>query len=160
MITIRRTMRADALHHVEPLDALLFEGERYAHEFIIGPGAADFTGFDVTARFCRADGQDVAVGGVLAQGAADIVLTPGCYAVPGAYRLYIYVTRTENAGQSNERTTTVCVYAFIGTVAATTGPNGVAGDNAPIIESLSQESRIAALEQRVTALEGQVFQPV
>lgn len=154
MITIRRVMRTDALHNIENLTALLFEGESCAHDFIIEPGAADFTGFDVTARFVRADGQNVAIEGELTEGCADVTLTPSCYAMPGVFNLFIYVTMTENEGASNEKTTTVCVYAFKGSVCATVGENGTAGGTEPIIEAYSQENRISALEARVTALEG------
>ena len=156
MITITRTMRADALHNVEPLGAMLFVGEANAHMFVVAPPeGVSFTGYDVTARFNCANGQNVAPGGWLDQdGSAAVVLTPACYTVEGAFKLFMFITKTENAGQENEKTTTVCVYAWSGTVMGTLGPNGSVGEAAaPIIEAYP-DARISALEARVTALEG------
>ena len=129
MIDIKRTMIANAPQQIEDMSILLFEGEVYAHRFLIAPlPGISFSGCEVTARFVRADHQNVAVGGsVSSQGEACVVLTPACYAVPGYYKLFIYVV-------SNEET--VCVYACTGPVQATVGANGSAGEiPEPIIES-------------------------
>ena len=129
MIDIKRTMIANAPQQIEDMSILLFEGEAYAHRFLIAPPPGiSFSGCEVTARFVRADHQNVAVGGsVSSQGEACVVLTPACYAVPGYYKLFIYVV-------SNQET--VCVYACTGPVQATVGANGSAGEiPEPIIES-------------------------
>ena len=128
MILIERTMRTDALRQVEQLGKLLFEGEENAHEFVISPAAGiSFSGYEVTARFVRADGQNVAPGGTVTGGSASVVLTPACYAVPGGFSLYIYLVGVSE---------TVCIYACAGQVIATVGANGTAGEvPEPIIES-------------------------
>lgn len=123
MIKIERTMRADALRTVELLGQLLFAGESCAHEFIIAPAEGlSFEGCGVVARFAPADGQTLEILGSLDEdGSADVILPAACYAAAGAFRLTIYVTRTENAGEENEKTTTVCVYACAGSVIETSG---------------------------------------
>ena len=128
MITIERTMSVNALREVEQLGKLLFEGEQNAHMFLIQPtGGISFSGYEVTARFVRADGQNVAVGGALDGTRARVVLTPSCYAVAGLFQLFIYVVSSAE---------TVCVYACAGQVIATVGANGTAGEvPEPIIES-------------------------
>ena len=127
MIQINRTMRPDALQHIEELSAILFEGEQNAHQFIIAPAeGVSFSGYSVTARFVRADGQNVAPGGELVSGSASVVLTPSCYAVAGRFKLFIYVVSASE---------TVCVYACAGTVVQTVGANGTAGSVTPIIEA-------------------------
>ena len=129
MITIERAMRAQALRQVEALSVLLFEGEVAAHEFVIAPETGmDFTGCAVTARFVRADGQNVAINGTLTDGSACVTLTASCYASPGAYKLFIYVT------DANE---TVCVYACAGQVLSTVGANGTAGGAESIIDPVA-----------------------
>ena len=128
MITIERTMSVNALREVEQLGKLLFEGEQNAHMFLIRPtDGISFSGYEVTARFVRADGQNVAVGGALDGTRARVVLTPSCYAVAGLFQLFIYVVSESE---------TVCIYACAGQVIATVGANGTAGEvPEPIIES-------------------------
>ena len=128
MIDIIRQMRPNPFTHMEDLPVILFEGEQFAHRFRILPMAGvSFDGYQVTARFIRADGQEVAPGGTVTDGAAQVVLTPACYAVPGNFKFFIYVVSESE---------TVCVYACAGNVQATVGRNGQAADPSdPIIES-------------------------
>lgn len=124
--TVSRTMAVGSMVHPEYLNILLFEGEIAAHEFVIAPETGlDFTGYAVTARFVRADGQNVAINGTLTDGNACVTLTASCYASPGAYKLFIYVT------DANE---TVCVYACAGQVLSTIGANGTASGAESIID--------------------------
>lgn len=156
MIIIERTMTAAPLRDVEALAVLLFEGEQNAHQFKINPPERiTFSGYAVTARMIRSDQTDVAVTGWLdAHGRANIVLTPGCYAVPGNYRLFIYV---KNPTEGDEKT--VCIYACTGTVVPTVGKNGPAPATPEIIETYP-EGALDALAERVTAVEsGSAFMP-
>lgn len=124
--TVSRTMAVGSMVQPECLNILLFEGEIAAHEFVIAPETGlDFTGYAVTARFVRADGQNVAINGTLTDGNACVTLTASCYASPGAYKLFIYVT------DANE---TVCVYACAGQVLSTIGANGTASGAESIID--------------------------
>lgn len=156
MIIIERTMTAAPLRDVEALAVLLFEGEQNAHQFKINPPERiTFSGYAVTARMIRSNQTDVAVTGWLdAHGRANIVLTPGCYAVPGNYRLFIYV---KNPTEGDEKT--VCIYACTGTVVPTVGKNGPAPATPEIIETYP-EGALDALAERVTAVEsGSAFMP-
>lgn len=156
MIIIERTMTAAPLRDVEALAVLLFEGEQNAHQFRINPPERiTFAGYAVTARMIRSDQTDVAVTGWLdAHGRANIVLTPGCYAVPGNYRFFIYV---KDPTEGDEKT--VCIYACTGTVVPTVGKNGPAPATPEIIETYP-EGALDALAERVTAVEsGSAFMP-
>lgn len=140
MITINRVMNPNPLNQMEQLPVLLFEGEVNAHRFIIEPMAGmSFTGYDVTARFVRADQQSVAPEASLEDGNACVILSPSCYAVGGPYKLYIYI---ENDSE------TICVYACSGIVVSTVGANGQAGDvTTPIIDQYSSEDLAAHFPQ-------------
>ena len=144
-------MKSDALRNVESLPYLFFEGESNAHTFVIEPDGVSFDGYSVTARYLRADDQLVAITGALVGGSAEIVLPASCYAVQGRFTLFIYVSKTENAGEVNETTTTVCVYACKGWVTNTVNAE-TAGDTEPIIEPYPTD----ALAERVAALEALV----
>lgn len=128
MITIDRTMSSAPLRDIEALPVLLFEGERYAHKFVIHPATGiAFAGMAVTARFITADETEeeiVAPGGQVVDGAAVVTLTPACYTVPGHFKFFIYVTDANR---------TVCVYACTGVVIPTVGANGTAGTSAGVI---------------------------
>lgn len=104
MIELVRTMRADALRNIESPVCLFFEGENNAHKFIIEPlSGISFSGCSVTARFVRADGNQVAFNGALdASGNATVTLPAACYGVVGAFTLFIFVVDEDR---------TVCVYA-------------------------------------------------
>ena len=128
MITIDRTMSSAPLRDIEALPVLLFEGERYAHKFVVHPAPGiTFAGMAVTARFITADETEeeiVAPGGQVVDGAAVVTLTPACYTVPGHFKFFIYVTDANR---------TVCVYACTGVVIPTVGANGTAGTSAGVI---------------------------
>lgn len=121
-------MTAAPLRDIEALPVLLFEGERYAHKFVVHPAPGiTFAGMAVTARFITADETEeeiVAPGGQVVDGAAVVTLTPACYTVPGHFKFYIYV---------KDNTKTVCVYACTGVVIPTVGANGTAGTSAGVI---------------------------
>lgn len=121
-------MTAAPLRDIEALPVLLFEGERYAHKFVVHPApGVTFAGMAVTARFITADETEeeiVAPGGQVVDGAAVVTLTPACYTVPGHFKFFIYVT---------DSTKTVCVYACTGVVIPTVGANGTAGTSAGVI---------------------------
>lgn len=121
-------MSSAPLRDIEALPVLLFEGERYAHKFVVHPAPGiTFAGMAVTARFITADETEeeiVAPGGQVVDGAAVVTLTPACYTVPGHFKFFIYVT---------DNTKTVCVYACTGVVIPTVGANGTAGTSAGVI---------------------------
>ena len=121
-------MSSAHLRDIEALPVLLFEGERYAHKFVIHPAPGiTFAGMAVTARFITADETEeeiVAPGGQVVDGAAVVTLTPACYTVPGHFKFFIYVTDANR---------TVCVYACTGVVIPTVGANGTAGTSAGVI---------------------------
>lgn len=152
MLTIQRTASANPLVNIEALAILLFEGEINAHQFQISPPErVSYAGHSVRANFIRSDQKEVPVNGWLdGQGRANVVLTKSCYAVPGNYRLFIYVEGDEK---------TVCVYACTGTVVPTVGKNGPAPET-PNIPETYPEGALDALEERVTAVEsGSAFMP-
>lgn len=156
MIIIERTMTAAPLRDVEALPVLLFEGEINAHQFRISPPERiSFAGHSVTARMIRADQTEVGITGWLDQrGRANIVLTAGCYVVPGSYKLFIYVVYPTEGDEM-----TVCVYACTGSVIPTVGENGPAPAAPTIIETYT-EGALAALEARIAAVEtGEAFMP-
>lgn len=126
MITITRPAFTEA-RQPEELAGPLFQGEVNAHKIVIENAPAG----TVTVRFVRADGQDVALDGWMEDGKACAVLTAGCYAVSGSFRLYIFVIREEE---------TSCIYAFSGRVEQTAGANGGAGVIPPIVESYPDEA--------------------
>ena len=121
-------MSSAPLRDIEALPVLLFEGERYAHKFVVHPAPGiTFAGMAVTARFITADETEeeiIAPGGQVVDGAAVVTLTPACYTVPGHFKFFIYVT---------DNTKTVCVYACTGVVIPTVGANGTAGTSAGVI---------------------------
>lgn len=126
MIIIERTMSATPLRDVEALPVLLFEGERYAHQFRISPPPwASFDGHQITSRFIRNDRENIAPDGVLLDGTAVVTLTPSCYDAPGAFKFFIYAVSDSE---------TVCIYACAGNVEATVGENGPAPEASVIIE--------------------------
>ena len=156
MIIIERTMTAAPLRDVEALPVLFFEGEVNAHQFQINPPERiSFAGHSVTARMIRADHTEVGITGWLDQrGRANIVLTKGCYIVPGSYKLFIYVVDPTEGDEM-----TVCVYACTGSVIPTVGENGPAPAAPTIIETYT-EGALAALEARIAAVEtGEAFMP-
>lgn len=156
MIIIERTMTAAPLRDVEALPVLFFEGEVNAHQFQINPPERiSFAGHSVTARMIRADQTEVGITGWLDQrGRANIVLTKGCYVVPGSYKLFIYVVDPTEGDEM-----TVCVYACTGSVIPTVGENGPAPAAPTIIETYP-EGALSALEARIAAVEtGEAFMP-
>lgn len=137
MITITREA-FDTLRQPEQLAGPLFQGEVNAHRFMITGAPAG----EVTARFLRPDGRDVSVDGWTEDGSACVVLTAGCYAVSGDFRLNIFAS----AGGE-----TRCLYACTGRVEPTAGANGGAGDTRPIIEHYPDQA-IAELREELAAL--------
>lgn len=149
MITIERPMNRRAFLQVEPMPALMFEGERFAHKFVISPEEeGGFAGCSVTARMMLPDGENVAVeGGLDVSGNACVVLTPACYAVPGKVVLSIYTVSGEE---------TVCVYSCTGFVIPTLGRKGNAEEPAaPIVEAYTDPA-IAEIRQQIAALQAAV----
>ena len=137
MITITREA-FDSLRQPEQLAGPLFQGEVNAHRFVITGAPAG----EITARFLRPDGRDVSVDGWTEDGSACVVLTAGCYAVSGDFRLNIF------ASANGE---TRCLYACTGRVEPTAGANGGAGDAGPIIEHYPDQA-IAELREELAAL--------
>lgn len=103
MITIERTMSADALRRLDDPGVLLFQGESNAHTFLTHPAPGVTFSGTITSRFIRADGSQVAWNGSITGGDSVVVLPAECYNVPGVCELYIYDVVDED--------TTVCVYA-------------------------------------------------
>jgi len=156
LIIIERAMTDAPLRDVEALPVLLFEGEVNAHQFrIVPPDPVSFADMAVTARVIRADQQEVAITGWLDErGRANIVLTAGCYVIPGNYKLFMYAVQS---AEGNEKT--VCIYACTGTVIDTVGANGAAPEPPEIIETYG-DGEIEALEARIAAVEtGDAFMP-
>jgi hypothetical protein len=144
MIEIVRTMNHNALQEVQPIKALLFEGESNAHKIIIQPtGGVSFTGHTVEARFVRPDESQVTINGSLVDGNAVVTLPGGCYIKAGRFKVSIFVKKAAD-------NISVCVYSAYGTIQPTTG-NGTVGSTTVTVETSDQ--RISALEARVTALE-------
>lgn len=137
MITITREA-FDKLRQPEQLAGPLFQGEVNAHRFVITGAPAG----EITARFLRPDGRDVSVDGWTEDGSACVVLTAGCYAVSGDFRLNIFAS----AGGE-----TRCLYACTGRVEPTAGANGGAGDAGPIIEHYPDQA-IVELREEIAAL--------
>ena len=120
MITIERVMYPEAVRKPEACPVLLFEGEQNAHRFLISPGpGVSFGGCSVTAEFISSDGQTAAPSAGLLDGKAAVTLTQACYAVPGPFRLLIYVSGGDR---------TVCAYACDGSVLASVGRSGAASE--------------------------------
>lgn len=129
VIEIERTRSLDVTFPPEQLYGAIYGGERNAHKFIITSTRNDaeitLSG-TVTARFLRADNVDVALEGTIEGGKACVTLGDECYAVPGRYKLAIFVT---------SGTETLCVYAAIGNSDRTAGSSTV--DGGEIIESVA-----------------------
>ena len=146
MITIERTMNRRSLLEVETLPVMLFEGERFAHKFIITPDTEDgFSGYSVTGRMMLSDGQNVAVEGWIdADGKACAVLTPACYAVPGRYQWSLFAVSDVE---------TICVYSCRGMISPTLGRKGAAAEpTEPIVEAYTDPA-IAELREQIAALQ-------
>lgn len=129
VIEIERTRSLDTPFAPEQLYGAIYGGERNAHKFIITgtrDGAEITLSGTVTAKFLRADNVDVALTGTIEGGKACVTLGDECYAVPGRYKLAIFVT---------SGTETLCVYAAIGNSDRTAGSSTVDGGN--IIPSVS-----------------------
>ena len=129
VIEIERTRSLDTPFAPEQLYGAIYGGERNAHKFIITgtrDGAEITLSGTVTAKFLRADNVDVALTGTIEGGKACVTLGDECYAVPGRYKLAIFVT---------SGTETLCVYAAIGNSDSTAGSSTVDGGN--IIPSVS-----------------------
>ena len=129
VIEIERTRSLDEQFPPEQLYGAIYGGERNAHKFIITStrdGAEIALSGTVTARFLRADNVDVALEGTIEDGKACVTLGDECYAVPGRYKLAIFVT---------SGTETLCVYAAIGNSDRTAGSSTV--DGGEIIESVA-----------------------
>lgn len=147
MITIERTMSADALRRLDDPGVLLFQGEAQAHTFIIHPAAdVDFSGA-ITSRFIRADGSQVAWNGSITGGDAVVVLPAECYNVPGVFELYIYDVVDED--------TTVCVYACRSQVVNTV--SGKTVDDEDVIITIPTADDVAYSGEYTPA--GSVSQP-
>lgn len=128
MIIIEATMRPDALRRVEPMAALLFQGEVNAHQIRVRPVAGvDFSGKSIVAKFLRADGERVEPQGTVdaTTGKAVLTLTSGCYAAFGVFKLFIF------AADANE---TVCIYSCTGEVIRTQGTGTAADPATPIVQ--------------------------
>lgn len=111
---IRRTWKQGGLVNIEDLRGSAFQAEDGGHTFLISGvdengDTIPFTG-SVGAVFLRADGTDVAITGIIANGIASVTLTDECYDVPGRFGLTIYVTDSPQK---------VAVYAAVGSVSRT-----------------------------------------
>lgn len=157
MITIERTMNRRSLLEVETLPVMLFEGERFAHQFIVTPDTeGGFSGYSVTGRMMLSDGQNVAVEGWIdADGKACAVLTPACYAVPGRYQWSLFAVSDVE---------TICVYSCRGIISPTLGRKGAAAEpTEPIVEAYTDPAiaelreQIAALQEAVAAIQPSPF---
>lgn len=157
MITIERTMNRRSLLEVETLPVMLFEGERFAHKFIITPDTeGGFSGYSVTGRMMLSDGKNVAVEGWIdADGKACAVLTPACYAVPGRYQWSLFAVSDVE---------TICVYSCRGIISPTLGRKGAAAEpTEPIVEAYTDPAiaelreQIAALQEAVAAIQHSPF---
>ena len=111
---IKRTWDQSKLVSIEDLTGFAFQDESDGHTFEIG--GVDGTGEPVSLTgtvsgvFRRPDNADVALVGSLEDGKAIVTLSEGCYAVPGAAALTVFVTSDDHK---------VAVYAAIIKVAST-----------------------------------------
>ena len=97
-ISIKRTVNLSAPILQEALSAPMYEGESYAHEFILSAVKDNLphplTG-SVVAYFKRADGNTVRTEGKTENGIAVITMPPECYALDGKFYLAITLVNDE-----------------------------------------------------------------
>lgn len=96
VIPIERTQSLDDIIREEPLDGVMFTGEKNAHRFVITctrKGVAQRMHGLVSARFMRMAGPSYYVEGEIdSSGAVCVTLDARCYQAPGTFRLTIFVT--------------------------------------------------------------------
>lgn len=144
IIEIRGQNDIASMIPVVQLYGAIYKGERNAHKFVItvtrNGEAVALTG-SVTGKVLRADNVAVALIGSIEDGKATVTLTDECYAVPGRFKLSIFVT---DAGE----TETVCVYAAVGTTDRTESSTII--DGGEIIPSITD--LIAEIEAAVATI--------
>lgn len=110
---IHHTVSLDGMLFSEHLPGMAYQGEQYAHKFVID-ATLDNKPFALTgsafAELIRADGITVPVPGSIENGAAVITLSPDCYAVLGRAELTIF-------GSASDVTT--AIYHAVTTVTRT-----------------------------------------
>ena len=110
---IKAVWNQDGMIKVDNLFGSAFTSEDGGHTFQIrgvdGSGQPLSLAGSISATFIRPDGTTVALTGTNPDGVATVTLTDDCYAVPGFFSMFIYMTLNEQV---------TCVYACVGNIVA------------------------------------------
>lgn len=138
--------------NIEDLSGMAFQAESGGHTFEISgiddTGAAVPLSGTVAGVFMRPDNTDVLISGAVIDGKAIISLTEDCYAIPGRFRLTVFVTSDDNK---------VAVYACVGTVSSTS-TGEISGETADSIGDLIDaiSAAVASIPSDYSALSASV----